>query len=481
MKLRRFLELECLESRVVPALVNTANLAAVNTQLNINRVHAILDFDGGVVSRAAMNNGGWTSNNDFPVKSFKDLFNSNNPWLDMNGDGNANLDDANLAIQQILAKVKADYAPYRIDINLGKHDDNEFRLTDGQVGDVIVMITGGANNLEDHDSLGVSPPLFGTRDHGNLRDEIAWAFGGSIASFNTFNISASRFINGVAHTISHEMGHCFGLDHVIIDPSNDAMTHFMMGESKVNATTEARDFSHDFNFQDIAYQTVTGGMQNSHQILSDTLGVSSGPWLAVIKPGELTISGTDGSDNIQVNPSTIANMWSITTNSVNRLLSLTSRSINALNPFDAKLSRINVFGKDGVDTIIINPKIMASTVIFGGRGDDYIYGGGGRDEMHGGGENDYLYGRGGNDFLFGDVGWDHLYGGIGNDQLDGGFDGIADVLRGQEGQDTFIIHKNWNFGTSYTEEIESTDFLGGIDFKVFQYHRPIVTTTGNAS
>ncbi len=83
----------------------------------------------------------------------------------------------------------------------------------------------------------------------------------------------------------------------------------------------------------------------------------------------------------------------------------------------------------------------------GGHNDDVLVGGDGNDEMHGREGNDWMYGndgndlmRGGqgNDYMFGGNGRDDMFGALGNDYLDGGRDGVADILAGGDGADTFV-------------------------------------------
>jgi Ca2+-binding RTX toxin-like protein len=90
----------------------------------------------------------------------------------------------------------------------------------------------------------------------------------------------------------------------------------------------------------------------------------------------------------------------------------------------------NVTGGAAADRLIGNG---AANVLRGGGGSDVIYGRGG---------NDTLYGNAGHDQLFGEAGRDYLFGGSGNDYLDGGHDHLEDVLRGESGKDTFVVHQH---------------------------------------
>src|SRR5262249_21669731 len=144
---------------------------------------------------------------------------------------------------------------------------------------------------------------------------------------------ADWLINGIARTISHEMGHCFGLEHVVIDPNDDAMTHYMMGTPADGADGEPRDFMHDFGFQAISYMTAEGYAQNSHRYLTDTRAASTKPWLAVLKPGELTVVGDDTPNTITVDSLT-SNLWFVINGNATTVIAASSPGLESLNPFD---------------------------------------------------------------------------------------------------------------------------------------------------
>ncbi|MBI5790411.1 MAG: DUF4347 domain-containing protein [Rhodocyclales bacterium] len=59
--------------------------------------------------------------------------------------------------------------------------------------------------------------------------------------------------------------------------------------------------------------------------------------------------------------------------------------------------------------------------------------------IYGNGGNNVLSGLGGNDYLWASFGNDTLLGGSGNDVLDAAFDGVADVLDGGDGDDTYYL------------------------------------------
>jgi cyclophilin family peptidyl-prolyl cis-trans isomerase len=109
----------------------------------------------------------------------------------------------------------------------------------------------------------------------------------------------------------------------------------------------------------------------------------------------------------------------------------------------ASVSRIQIMGRDGNDTINVSEQIQIPTKIRGGRGNDIINGGGGNDSIYGDAGNDTIAGRGGHDALRGGGGNDSIQGGVGDDMVRGGAgnDTIVDnagtnSLRGGAGSDT---------------------------------------------
>lgn len=461
------LQCETLETRWVPASIGITK-------------QAIIDFDGeAVVTQAQFAQGGWSLPTQ-SITSFNAIFNSTTPQLDMNGDGLLNntdramiintLDlsgngvvnstDASIARNQIMAKVRQDFAPYRISINTGDQDTFQGILTDGDVGDVMVIVNGaGGGFVPGFANVAGVAPL----DANNDSDEMAFVFGGNIALTNN---NPASFINNMARSISHEMAHTFGLDHITSTSWGDSQQHNLMnapvdvnGDGDTSDVGEdQRDFSRDFGFQDVSFSTGSG-TQNSHQILSreDVLGVSTTPWVAVLRSGELTVSGGSGSDNVRVRRLS-ASQWRVTTNGTATVVDLNSNGFNTLNTFDAAINRVKVLGQGGNDRLEVETNMTAPSTMFGGTGNDTMFGGNGIDSMLGGSGNDRMFGRNGNDRMFGESGTDRLEGGAGNDRLDGGDDWNADTLVGGSGNDTFL--QNWLFWPFAEESILDEDASG---------------------
>jgi hypothetical protein len=154
------------------------------------------------------------------------------------------------------------------------------------VGDVFIAVTGGTNTVASNFSSGI----FGVApvDAGNVNDDIGFVFGRNIVdSFTT----REAVINSMARTISHEMGHTFGLEHTT-DTAGDAVSHHLMNAP--SGGIDPRDFTRDFVFVDQTFNTDIGP-QNAYQILSrsDVLGQSTRAWMAVLNPGTLTIYGSE--------------------------------------------------------------------------------------------------------------------------------------------------------------------------------------------
>jgi len=379
--------------------------------------YAALDFDGANITTTHMAEGGWDNYLGTSFASFHSLFDSSRPWLDMNYDGSVNATDANLAINHIMAKVRADFAPYNLSIFEMDQDQAQRYLTDSLAGDVSVIITGNQDFRSGQDAFDVAPWV----DVGNDDDEIVFVFaGGSVDSFD----DRREWLNQIARTVSHEMGHAFGLDHEVSENGQitDAFSHSMM-----NAIPGERDWSRDFVFQDRAFKMENGGYQNSHRELLNVLGRGYSTYIAVLRPGELTISGNDAANTINISRHS-DHFWKVVVDGKTTYVNRNSYSTNSLNPFDQKISRVRILGEGGSDYLRVDPSFGFTTTVYGGTGNDVIYGGA---------RTDNLYGEAGNDRLYGGSGYDVLYGGAHDDYLDGGADGIADFLYGGSGADTF--------------------------------------------
>lgn len=451
---------------------------------------AVIDFDGPTVSAQRFTDGQWQNQAQVNFASFRGMFVAGaDDVLDQDGSGTVNATDADLAISRILARVRQDYAPYDLSVRTGSLADNAARLTDDQVGDVLVVASGGSDFRAGQTAFGVSP----WSDMGNEHDEVIFAFGGAIAGAAA---TPAEFINRMARTISHEMGHSFGLGHVIVDADLtnadmlDAQTHHLMSGGGI-----ARDFTHDFNFQDLKFKTdvrqfrfsesvlhpeLNDDSQNSHRYLSNAavLGTSSGPWLAMLKPGELTIHGSVGGDTLTLIESGNAGATLLTFVQISMIPTIPTQppipvvmsgTLNAtataggsftLNPYAKAMTKVIAATGDGNDTITGAGLTTIRLFANGGAGQDTITGGRADDELRGGSGNDTLRGGQGNDRLFGDTGLDQLFGDEGADRLDGGADGARDVLFGHNlttpddnAVDTFVRHIRLS-GFAITTEID---------------------------
>ena len=453
------LHLEHLEGRWVPATIGVTKYAA-------------LDFDGEYISSSHMSEGGWSGYSAKSFASFQSLFNSSRPWLDMNYDGNVNSTDANLAIDYVMDKVHEDFAPYKVSIFEMDQDNAQGYLTDGIIGDVTVIITGSTSSAHTSGSSwwGVAP----WADAGNTEDEIVFVFAGGSVDSSAFN-NRYEWLNQVARTVSHEMGHAYGLDHEVSEYGSltDALSHSIMG-------TPNRDWHRDFVFEDKYFINGDGDYQNAHRhLLQDNiLGRSNNTYISVIKPGVLTVSGNYAANNIEVSQYN-SSYWKVIMDGQTTYVNLNSYSVHSLNPFDVPISKLEVIGEGGNDRMYVSYNFSASVTafggdgndsiyggaamdflygengndyiyarsgndyLFGGNGNDYLYGYAGNDYISGGAGNDYLSGSSGNDWLYGGTGYDRLYGSSGNDYLSGGIDGVADYLNGGSGADDFDAEWYW--------------------------------------
>ena len=418
---------------------------------------AVLDFDGEWMNSAQLQEGRWDTD-DFNVAgdwvsfpSFDSLFNASRPWLDLNGNGLVNGNDAQLAINRIVDKVIQDFSPYDLDIVVGDQDDFRHLMGDRLGGDVNVIISGGADNTV-HGNPN-SAWAWSRLDSGNELDDHAFVFAGGSVDSATFGGNANQWLNQIARTISHEMGHTFGLEHENGDAraNREPLSHSVMG-------TPNRDWTHDFSFHDRTYQTtVDGYSQNAHQYLNRTniLGASQDSWMAVLKPGQLTIHAAQDAthDRIfmsQPNPSQLR----VNMNGIISDLEITATDTESFNAFNDNILRVNVYGKDGNDTISLDSSMSVRLFGYGGdghdtlrggagadrlygnSGDDLMFGGSGNDFMDGGSDNDRMYGNNESDRMYGGSGDDLMSGGSGNDRMYGGSNN--DTMYGGSGADRML-------------------------------------------
>ena len=447
-------ELEPLEPRIVPAR------------------KAVLDFDGGDrLTLAQVRQGGWNAATipSLPaVSGFRNLFTAARPFLDLDRNGAVNGADADIAIARVVDTVRGHYAPYDLEVWVGDHDAPPGVLTDARHGDVVVFVTGGADVVTGLGALGVAPSV----DHGNDDDEIVWAFGLPHATRFT---TADQFLTQVAVTVSHEMGHAFGLAHILPD-GTDAARHHLMNAG-------VGDASRNSNFQDLVYDTPTG-RQNAHEILSrpGVLGPSPRPWAAVLRPGTLTLQGSGRWDRVNVR-GVGGGDWSVEMSSTGGHTAgyavdpSAAPDIFSINPFSTALSLVTFQGRDGDDLLEVSSSVAVPFRADGGDGRDTLHGGAGRDTLNGQGNDDQLFGQAGDDDLRGEDGQDILAGGNGNDTLRGGnrrdllIGGRgADQLEGNDDQDLLIagatafdgnptaltaLLAEWNSGRSYGRRVDN--------------------------
>jgi hypothetical protein len=145
-------------------------------------------------------------------------------------------------------------------------------------------------------------------------------------------------------------------------------------------------------------------------------------------PGDdvLIVTGTSKNDVLIIQPRP-SNMTEVRVKNTGKLLGIFANS---------SFEHIVVFAQGGNDTVVVDPRILQSAILFGGAGNDVLTGGGGNDQISGGEGNDVIVGGAGNDTLCGDNGNDDVHGGLGNDTLFG--EAGNDTLRGDSGDDLLL-------------------------------------------
>jgi Ca2+-binding RTX toxin-like protein len=146
--------------------------------------------------------------------------------------------------------------------------------------------------------------------------------------------------------------------------------------------------------------------------------------------GELIVEGTAAADRVTFTTSTRTGITA----------TLNGRKYG---PF-AGVSRVNVSGGDGIDTISASTLLVpvqidggaGNDTLTGGRVNDLLLGGEGNDRLTGGPGDDSILGGAGNDTVIAGIGNDFVRGGVGRDTLNG--DGGNDVLCGEADADRLL-------------------------------------------
>ncbi|MFN0127301.1 MAG: Ig-like domain-containing protein [Verrucomicrobiales bacterium] len=172
-------------------------------------------------------------------------------------------------IQQILAGVAADFAAYAVQVI---HDDNWQTNPLFGEGDTVIFIggnglwvAGNSNPTVNNSSVrwvaGMAP-----WDIGNLAANIAFTFSAATAEAAAIlGWSESRFIQHVTNTISHEIAHTLGVDHVTRqDGTND-----LMGTAETGTQING-----DGVFSEVSLPRQHGGSYSSDAFLRDVLGAA---------------------------------------------------------------------------------------------------------------------------------------------------------------------------------------------------------------
>src|SRR5205823_11745311 len=144
-------------------------------------------------------------------------------------------------------------------------------------GDTVIMIGGDGGWI-----AGTNPVVTATSvrwvagiapwDLGNTVANVGFAFSAASASaFAILGWPVTQFAQQVANTISHEVGHTFGLDHVTqLNGTNE-----LMGTAETG--TQIRG---DGQFTDVVLPREHGGAYSSYADLASLLGLLSAPSVA---------------------------------------------------------------------------------------------------------------------------------------------------------------------------------------------------------
>jgi hypothetical protein len=386
------------------------------------------------------------------IEGFDSLNNSTHGFMDFDGNGSLDRDDARLAIEQIVSGVRQKFAPYDVSIFTEGSTSRAIDLMESSSSsDALVIVRGFGGP-------GGQSPL----DEGNRFDAVSKAestvgTASWIAGISGLSDAERQqsFVVAMSNFIAHEVGHSFGLKHIDVSAHPEANDRNLM-----DPFLGIREMS----FWDQDLQTTDGETQNQHEELLRVLGASDESWAAVLRPGELTIEGSNYNDDWEVLEGP-GGTWQVNQYlefSGSRYLATTltvdpsgTPDIHSLNQFTEPITTIHFSGGHNNDVFRMQSTIPVDLLAYGGSGNDTIYGGAGNDTVHAGPGNDIVYSQAGNDDLYGGSGSDRLNGGSGNDYLNGGAGN--DSLFGSSGVD----YLNGSTGNDYLRGGSGSDRMFG--------------------
>jgi hypothetical protein len=388
-------------------------------------------------------------------------------FLDFNLDRRLDASDGQLAATRLLKRVQEDFAPYNVAVvrqdstaraleQMAESDEHDTYLApsgaDGTGGQALL------DNRNRRDSAAAA---------GGARGVADWMANELTGGLRTAAEARDGFVNFLASVISHEAGHSFGLEHVLISAHPEADDRNLMDPFL---------YDRNMSFWDRSLSVEGGGTQNQHLYLTETLGASPDPWAAVLRPGQLTIQGDSYGNLVSVyHLGGPGSDWQVTIRWEDRWRTWHTQSyqvdpsaapdINSLNQFKNAITLIHFVGAGGHDSLSASSIAVpvwaeggsGNDTFTGGSGNDTFVGGDGWDVLDGGSGNDWLSGDRGNDRLDGRGGRDYLYGGDDNDALDGGHDHEEDYLHTGGGSDTVVEHQHqWLVYNPLTRRFEWT-------------------------
>ena len=150
-------------------------------------------------------------------------------------------------------------------------------------------------------------------------------------------------------------------------------------------------------------------------VLNLQMNVTSSALVVTTNAGVRTLnaSGTIGPDTISVRRIS-GTQFGI------RLSVSGTETVFDYGPANTQIQTLSILGRDGNDTITVDPLLALPVSLYGGNGNDILKAGAANDVLVGGDGIDQLYGFGGSDLIVGGNGRDTLYSGGDQDILIGG-------------------------------------------------------------